>query len=169
MEYQVITAYGVSEEKSKTDQLGQIFRIGQGATDAPTGWLLLSTILSRLQDERSHGSFLYDPQYKETVSWSHVMFVDDTYLFHTATTAQAPEHTLREIVQHDIRQWQDGLHTSGGKLRVDKSSYYSVVWDFKRDGTPFMTDLADQQPGEVQLEVGGELTQLNRISPLNYA
>ena len=107
--------------------------------------------------------------YTDTFSWSHVMFVDDTYLFHTATTTQALEHILREIVQHDIRQWQDGLHTSGGKLRVDKSSYYSVVWDFKSDGTPFIKDLADQQPVDVQLVVGGEMTQLNRISPLNDA
>ena len=75
------------------------------------------------------------------------MFVDYTYLFHTATNTQATEATLREIVQHDVRQWQDGLHTSGSKLRVDKSSYYSVVWDFHTDGTPFIRELADQESG----------------------
>ena len=42
-----------------------------------------------------------------------------------------------------------------------------MVWDFKSDGTPFIKDLADQQTSDVQLVVGGEMTQLNRISPTN--
>ena len=95
------------------------------------------------------------------------MFVDDTYLFHTATQSQATEKTLRYIVEHDLRQWQDVLNASGGKLRSNKSSYYSVIWNFCPDGTPFIKYMGDQQTGEVQLEVEGKMVAINRISSTN--
>ena len=79
MKYYVHTMYGISKGVSQSDEQGSIFGIGQGETDDHSGWLLISTILSKMYDTKAHGCILQDPIYHTLVKWSHVMFVDDTY------------------------------------------------------------------------------------------
>ena len=78
MKYHMQTLHGISEGVSQKDDEGALFGIGQGATDAPAGWLLVSTILSKMYDMQAHGCNVLDPFKKLLVHWSHVMFVDDT-------------------------------------------------------------------------------------------
>ena len=56
MNYHVLTSHGCSEQTSHTDDKGTIFGIGQGATDASAGWLLISTLLSQLYEKRRMGA-----------------------------------------------------------------------------------------------------------------
>ena len=53
MQYHMQTMHGISEGVSQTDEGGALFGIGQGATDAPAGWLLVSTILSKIYDKQA--------------------------------------------------------------------------------------------------------------------
>ena len=89
MKYHMQTMHGISEGVSQTDEDGALFGIGKGATDAPAGWLLVSTILSKIYDKQAHGCNVVYPFNKLLVQCSHVMFVDDTYLCHTAPLIDA--------------------------------------------------------------------------------
>ena len=46
MQYHIVTAHGASTSTSTSTSFHPLYGIGQGATDAPSGWLLVSTILS---------------------------------------------------------------------------------------------------------------------------
>ena len=65
-----------------------------------------------------------------------MMFVDDTYLCHSAPRVDVPVQQLKKIVEHDIGLWYAGLHFSGGKLNLSKTNYFVVSWKFLENGTP---------------------------------
>ena len=93
----------------------------------------MSALLFKLYDSQANGSFLHDPQELMKLSWSHVMFVDDAYLFHTAPQLDATESQLQAIFQHDVSKWNNGPDITGGKLEEAKSSYYTLIWGFNQD------------------------------------
>ena len=113
MEYHMVTEHGISLQTSKTDKNGPIFGIGQGSTDAPAGWLLLTTILSKLYDRSVRGCCLHNPTKDKSVHWTHTMFVDDAYLIHAATKPNVSSSELKNIVQYDLNKWNEGLHFLG--------------------------------------------------------
>jgi hypothetical protein len=39
-------------------------------------------------------------------------------------------------MEHDAQLWQDLLHVSGGGLALPKSSYHSLHFTFRANGTP---------------------------------
>ena len=132
------TMHGISEGVSQTDEGGALIGIGQGATDAPAGWLLVSTILSKIYDKQAHGCKVVDPFYKFLIQWSHAMFVDDTYLCHTAPLIDASEKQLKNTVEQDLRSWYSGLHFSGGALNLKKTNYFVLRWEFQDNGAPIV-------------------------------
>ena len=138
MKYHVVTTHGISEGYSTSTDHKTLYGVGQGATDAPTGWLLVSTILSRYYNQKAIGCILHDPTNTSWVTWKHVMFVDDTYLIHASPDPLASLQTLETIVEHDVTQWNTGLHITGGKLEGDKSNYFILIWDFSSNGLPFL-------------------------------
>ena len=60
IQYHMQTMHGIYERVSQSDEQGAIFGIGQGATDTPDGWLLVSTILSKMYDKIATGCTLQD-------------------------------------------------------------------------------------------------------------
>ena len=50
MKYHVQTSNGIYQGTSQSDKDGMVFGVGQGAIDAPTGWLFISAFLSHLYD-----------------------------------------------------------------------------------------------------------------------
>ena len=89
MKYHVTTAHGISDNCSMSTPERTLYGVGQGATDAPTGWLFISTILSQTQDDLGQGCTIADPTSTKTVTWTHVIFVDDTYLIHSLADPEA--------------------------------------------------------------------------------
>ena len=165
MEYHIVTSHGPSENVSKTDSRGTIYGIGQGATDAPSGWLFLSALISRVHDARANGCTLFNPKKDLKLNWSHVIFVDDAYLMHTASDKSSTPHELRRIIQSDTSSWQDGLHSSGGKLEFNKTNYFMLIWAFRGDGTPYLTEATDtNQNDSVVLNVEGTHVIMNQTS-----
>ena len=112
----MITKHGPSKNTSQSDFDTTLFGVGQGATDASAVWLLISTILSRLYNNQAHECTVVSPDERIQYNWSHAMFVDDATLIHTNNNTQATNKELCEMVQQDIKVWNDGLHVSGGYL-----------------------------------------------------
>ena len=163
MKYHAVTAHGISTEYSASTDSQQLYGIGQGATDAPTGWLLVSTILSRYYNKKATGTILQDPTGQYRTQWKHVMFVDDTYLIHSSTDPSAPLSTIEALVQNDVSHWNTGLHITGGKLEGNKSKYLILIWEYTADGIPFL-QVHDDCQNEVTINLYNNPTeQLARI------
>ena len=163
MEYHIVTAYGASSDTSTSTDTHPLYGIGQGATDAPSGWLLVSTILSRYYDSKAIGCTLVDPTGYLSLRWTHVMFVDDTYLIHSTGDPTAPLSTIEQVVQHDSSTWNTGLHITGGKLEGSKSKYLVLIWSFLPNGIPTL-ETHDNSNNPVQLHLYNRpQEQLKRI------
>ena len=137
MNYHMITSYGPSVETSSTTQHAPILGVGQGATDACAGWLLVSTMLSEMYNKSACGCQLIDSHGNIKLELSHTMFVDDAYLFHATSKLNETALRLQQIVQQDLNEWDQGLESSGGKLNGAKTNYVILQWEFAPDGTPF--------------------------------
>ena len=57
MKYHMSTGAGISEEYSESTPTRKLYGVGQGATDAPSGWLFVSVIISRTYDKFAKGAF----------------------------------------------------------------------------------------------------------------
>ncbi len=152
MEYHIVTVYSASSDTSTSSDTHPLYGIGQGATDAPSGWLLVSTILSRYYDSKAIGCTLVDPTGYLTLRWTHVMFVDDTYLIHSTGDPKASLSTIEQVVQHDSSTWNMGLHITGGKLEGSKSKYLVLIWTFLQNGIPAL-ETHDNNNNPVQLHL----------------
>ena len=106
---------------------------GQGATDSPFAWALISSFLIRLYKKTAKGCKLQDPT--GFITWKRAIdsFVDDAYLFHgilRTTSAIA----LMGMITHDIKRWTKILWTSGGAINSIKSFYSMLIWKFEDNG-----------------------------------
>ena len=140
MKYHITTAQGISETFTETTAHRKIYGVGQGATDAPTGWLFVSTTVSKMHDKYATGCSIQDPTKTIIVTWTHVIFVDDTYLMHCLSSPTASIKEIKAAVEQDVNKWNSGIHTTGGKLEPSKTKYYILFWAFREDGTPFLQD-----------------------------
>ena len=138
MKYHIITQHGPSEHTSQSDATTMLYVVGQGATDASAGWLLITTILSNLYDKVAHGCKLQPPDKTTTLNWSHVMFVDYATLIHVRNACNISRAELQLMVHHDVNEWNNGLHISVGFLNGQKTNYYMVQWKFQPNGTPYI-------------------------------
>ena len=105
---------GLPIKKSLTSNENPILGVGQGATDASAGWLLITTMLSHMYNSNTTGCTLISPNNELTLKMTHTMFVDDAYLFHANNKTDLTPHQLQSMVQHDINEWDQGLESTGG-------------------------------------------------------
>ena len=113
MRYHIITGHGPSHDVSKYDDKHPLFGIGQRATDASAGWLMISTFLSQVYDRLAQGCHISSPDKKQALHWSHIIFVDDANLIHATTEHDPTVEKLRCLVQKEVTMWNDSLHTPG--------------------------------------------------------
>ena len=71
-----------------------------------------------------------------SLRWTHVMFVDDTYLIYSTDNPQATLLTIEGVLQHNSSHWNTGLHITRGKLEGSKSKYFVLYLIFNLNGTP---------------------------------
>ena len=120
MKYHMTTSTGISEQFSEATADRRIYGVGQGATDAPSGWLFVSVIISNTYNKFAKGCNISDPSRQQHIKWTHIMFVDDTYLVHMATHNMS----LPQVIQNDVTAWNEILSITGGKLEPTKTSYF---------------------------------------------
>ena len=164
MNYHMITTYEPSEEKSTTTIDDPILGVGQGATDAYAGWLLVSTRLTEMYNKSSYGCKLLSPHGKLHLGLSHTMFVDDAYLFHAKSTSNEPALQLQQIVQQDVQEWDSGIEATGGKLNGAKTNYVIMSWVFAPDGRPYLESDIEFN-SSVHLTTNNSYEYIKQISP----
>ena len=100
---------------------------GQGATDRPFCWAILSTMIIYAFNRRAQGCTLADPT--GTITWKRAvdMFVDDAYLFHVLA-ALTSAMAIMVMVQHDLLLWAKLLWVTGGAINfAQNKTFYSVL------------------------------------------
>lgn len=151
MKYHITTGLGISKLANTNSKKTPIYGIGQGATDAPAQWTLMSDIIQKIHNNRAYGTIITNPTKTIKESRSLDMFVDDASMLHTSQNKQASRNELRSIASHDITSWNEGLHSSGGKLCWDKTLCYIIKWMFNEDGTPYIIENREQNDTQVEV------------------
>lgn len=148
--YYIVTAFGTSERTNKHSKDSQFLGPGQGATDAPFGWGMISTMIIRAYNKRARGGRLADPTGK--IKWKRKadMFVDDSYLYHILGLLLSAA-LLMAAITHDLSLWAKLLWVSGGAINFQKSFYTILVWRFKPDGQAYLLKNPDLPPNNVSI------------------
>ena len=69
---------------------------------------------------------------------SSTAYVDDVNTHHNSQSNQNVDMITSMI--RDYNRWKEILEASGGKLAIDKCTYYALDWEFSRGGKPAMKD-----------------------------
>ena len=151
MKYHISTGFGISKEANTNSNENPIYGIGQGATDGPAQWTMMSDILQKIHNKRAIGTTITNPTKSITESRSLDMFVDDASMLHTSDNKRATKNELRNIVAHDITSWNGSLHSSGGKLCGEKTLCYIIQWCFTNEGIPKIKECNDATDKQVEI------------------
>jgi hypothetical protein len=133
LQYFIVTAYGTSTKANEHLDEYQFLGPGQGATDSPFAWALISLLLILLYKQTAHGCTMQDPTGQ--LKWKRKIdsFVDDAYLFH-GILKTISAIALMQMIKHDISRWSKILWTSGGAINGIKSFYSMLIWTFDDNG-----------------------------------
>eukprot|EP00957_Ditylum_brightwellii_P076235 5795278-Ditylum_brightwellii.AAC.1 len=77
MRYNSTTAFGIAELVNFFGPIAALYGIGQGATDRPHGWALISSSILKVYHKLSKGCTITDSTKTMTVNCKADMFVDD--------------------------------------------------------------------------------------------
>jgi hypothetical protein len=120
VQYKTRTSHGISDSTYGTTLEHTIHGPGQGGRASPAIWTVISSLILDCMKTKSNGLYLEDPYFQNTIKQTSSGFVDD--ITHWNTT------------QH----WEQLLHSTGGKLALEKCLYYAIYWDFDDEGIPSM-------------------------------
>eukprot|EP00957_Ditylum_brightwellii_P193115 14703668-Ditylum_brightwellii.AAC.1 len=108
------TALGVSDDYYQHCEMFPIYGTGQGSTNSPTIWLIISSTLIDIHEELSNGATFSDRLKEIEVHIPLVGFVDDvtgqTNNFYNENVTPA---TLIHLMQEDAQVWSDLLWLTG--------------------------------------------------------
>eukprot|EP00978_Attheya_sp_CCMP212_P015194 scaffold39147_cov55-Attheya_sp.AAC.7 len=128
MRYHMVMAYGVSKESNQHSAIDPSYGMGQGATDGPGGWSLVSNVIVKSHNQKAYGSFIADPTKSIKVHQSANSFVDDLSLVVNAPRLNSSANsTIMNRVQHDLSSWSKFLWISGGLIELSKTKYYMLI------------------------------------------
>eukprot|EP00957_Ditylum_brightwellii_P052837 4005558-Ditylum_brightwellii.AAC.1 len=132
--FKLKTALGVCDEFYQHCQAFPIYGMGQGSTNSPTIWVIISSMIFDIHDELGNGANLCDPLQCITVHVSMVGFAydtaDQTKKIHNN---HATPEQLIELMQHDAQLWSELLWVLGGLLELDKCLYHFIYYCFLAD------------------------------------
>eukprot|EP00957_Ditylum_brightwellii_P113994 8690874-Ditylum_brightwellii.AAC.1 len=77
MKYHMVTSHGVDEIAVQTTTKHLIFRICQGATDAPPNWTLVLNVCQKAYIKNAKGCQITDPTTIITLNANGNVFVDN--------------------------------------------------------------------------------------------
>jgi hypothetical protein len=160
--YFIVTAFGTSTLYNQHSDDSQFLGPGQGATDAPFAWGVVSTMLIRAYNKRAHGGTLADPTGEITWKRAIDMFVDDAYLFHILQMLMGARRLMQNI-SHDIALWAKLLWASGGAINFQKSFYSILIWKFTPDGHAYLLKNTELPSNTVQVPNPGDETKHRTI------
>lgn len=143
--YKLKTAMGVSEEFYQNCSSYPIYGTGQGSTNSPVIWIIISSTLFDIHNQQAHGATFCSPDQSISISFSIVGFVDDSNCQTNNFMCNNQEECddLLASATADAQLWADLLWVSGGYLELQKCSYHLLHFDFASNGRPFMTNRND--------------------------
>jgi hypothetical protein len=154
--YKLKTALGISDSEYSHDDAFPIYGTGQGSTNSPIIWIIISSTLFDIHMKKANGATFCSPDQSVEIAFSIIGFVDDsncqTNVF-MADPQPSPE-ALAKLAEEDAKLWSKLLWLSGGYLELSKCSYHFIHFQFAPDGAPSM------QGGHVgpDIEIDDELT-----------
>jgi hypothetical protein len=155
--YKLKTALGISEAEYSHEDAFPIYGTGQGSTNSPTIWIIISSTLFDVHMQRANGATFSSPDKSVEIAFSIVGFVDDsncqTNDFHADPQPSPAE--LAHLAENDAKLWSSLLWLSGGYLELPKCSYHFIHFQFAPDGTPSMQGGPVGPPIEITDEVTG--------------
>jgi hypothetical protein len=150
LQYFIVTAFGESDLSNAHSFWSQFLGPGQGATDGPFSWALISSFLIFVFNKQAQGCNFNDPTGE--FSWKRAidMFVDDSYLYHGVLMGLSAI-VLMAVITQDVSRWSKCLWTSGGAINYQKSFYSMLIWKFHADGRHYPAKNTELPPNTVQV------------------
>jgi hypothetical protein len=138
--YRLKTALGVSDSDYSHDDAFPIYGTGQGSTNSPPIWIIISSTLFDIHLEKANGATFCSPDRSVEIAFSIVGFVDDSNCQTNDFLAdsQPSPAALAKLAEDDAKLWSSLLWLSGGYLELQKCSYHFIHFQFATDGTPSM-------------------------------
>jgi hypothetical protein len=133
--YKLKTAFGISESEYSHDDAFPIYGTGQGSTNSPIIWIIISSTLFDIHMKKANGATFCSPDKSVEIAFLIVGFVDDSNFL---ADPQPSPSTLATLAEVDAKLWSSLLWLSEGYLELPKCSYHFIQIQFAPDGTPFM-------------------------------
>lgn len=145
-----------------------VYGVGQGSTDAPSRWGFLCDPLLELYKELSNDAIIMSPISDLQTNNKIAGFVDDT------TILIIKHYTVMIYIilflQRDSQTWERLLHTSGGKLEIQKCVFAIFKWTLDNWGRSV---LSSQTTNSLQIRSSdtnllSNIPQLSTTSAYKY-
>eukprot|EP00980_Cylindrotheca_fusiformis_P027514 scaffold20799_cov73-Cylindrotheca_fusiformis.AAC.3 len=146
--FRVKTSLGVSTESYQHSAQFPIYGTGQGSTNSPIIWSMISSKLFDIHHQQAHGASFCTPHCSICVQESAFGFVDDTTC-QTNDFLCAKPMSVDSLVQTataDAQIWSSLLYISGGLLELPKCSVHIVFPKFYSSGKPYLCKPRDIPP-----------------------
>ena len=134
IQHQLRTAFGLSDKTYTSDSTTEIHGQGQGSRAGPPTWVFVSSLLLDCMSKHASGVSFTCPSYELTHKRHNDAFVDDVTGYVNQFTEELRGETVLDDIlstmQQDANLWNNLLHTSGGKLALQKCLYYIVAWQW---------------------------------------
>jgi hypothetical protein len=149
--HHVLTKAGESRLTFGYENERPIFGSWQGATKLVVSWTLISSILQKIHQNEMRGAIFNSPDRQRKIEQSTIGFVDDNNNCVTGRKGSRIEEQLRESAQ----KWEKLLHTSGGRLELNKCFTFQIKWEQDNQGELKMKEfqekieLKDSEEGEI--------------------
>jgi hypothetical protein len=168
-EFWIRSALGDSKEMYKQCKSNPIHGIDQGSCSSPAIWLLISSFIMDLLQNKAHGMTMEDILSSDTLRQFIEGFVDDMSIF---TNLDYKNQNILELLkkgQSDGQLWESLLRTTGGELELSKCFYYLISWKWDKHGNPIPQTISEQNIPQIQIKLANnvlptKLTQMEVFS-----
>ncbi len=89
-------------------------------------------------------------------------FVDDVTLWETSLTSELRE--VQERMQAKVQAWERGVHVAGGALNLLKTIFFTVSWNFQKNGQPVMRTISEDPNIAINMTQGNDRTRTTPIT-----
>ena len=135
-QYFITTRNGVADQYNKHSPPDHpCHGAGQGPCDAPARWTAVSSCLLRAFNKIATSLTLENPTKSISATHRATAFVDDSRLCHHVQR-DATNTQLIDSITHNASWWERLLHTTGGRLKNNKSTFIHLSWTTDSIGIP---------------------------------
>jgi hypothetical protein len=131
--HKIRTANGVSTKHYGGCNTIPLQGLGQGNGFAPTGWGVISTPLTSMMRNAAYGFETLTCLSNKLLAFVCYPFVNDTDLAHNRKSIHTKGEDFLQEMQGFMQHWEGGLRATGGALRMDKSFWYLIDFEWKNN------------------------------------